>query len=152
MAAAVAAAAETHEEIFKKFIEEEIAKSKNSTAIYRDIGTKIITALQNIKNGVPVNPNLKQRIKKRKFTLRKEDDKDEEILCCNGIKVVFAEDFYDVINTVHSEMGHTGIQKTWHQLKQYHACIPREAITEFVNTCSVCNLRQHQVIIIINFN
>ena len=117
-----------HEKVFNEFIKKEyLTNKKTSTSISKEEGQLIIDAIIKINKNETIDPAFKRRIKKRNFTIKEENN--DHVLYCNDKKVVYAENFYDVLNTVHSvEMGHPGVIKTVHHLKDYYSCIPRPAV------------------------
>ena len=55
------------------------------------------------------------------------------------------EDYYDIIDQVHSqEKGHIGGKKTVEQVGKLYDYVPRSAIDQFVALCFDCHVRKPQ--------
>uniref|UniRef100_H3B335 Nucleolar protein 4 n=1 Tax=Latimeria chalumnae TaxID=7897 RepID=H3B335_LATCH len=73
----------------------------------------------------------------------------EEKLSLRQVAVV--EDFFDIIYSMHVEMGpngeqirkHAGQKRTYKAISETYAFLPREAVTRFLMSCSECQKRMH---------
>ncbi|XP_060680348.1 nucleolar protein 4-like isoform X2 [Hemiscyllium ocellatum] len=66
-------------------------------------------------------------------------------------RVAVVEDFFDIIYSMHVEMGvngeksrkHAGQKRTYKAISETYAFLPREAVTRFLMSCSECQKRMH---------
>ncbi|MGH0143153.1 UNVERIFIED_CONTAM: hypothetical protein FKN15_034537 [Acipenser sinensis] len=66
-------------------------------------------------------------------------------------RVAVVEDFFDIIYSMHVEMGsdpgkapkHAGQKKTYKAIAETYAFLPREAVTRFLMSCHECQKRMH---------
>ena len=130
----------THERLVTKYIEDYFKDKPNTIGLNKMQGEMLKSSIKSLANNEKIKPDLKKRIKKRGFTLNEHD-----VLLCDGLLVVFMEEYYDKINEVHSDMGHPGVQKSAAQINLQYSCIPRNVVEYHIKTCSICNLRQKQV-------
>lgn len=136
-----------HKAQFDEYIANKLSKSMSanctSSALNKSQANCIIEALTRLRNGLPIDRCVKERIKKRKFciieksggeiVLGQRDKTTDEIL-----EVGLIENYYEIIKTVHDE-SHSGINATQHQVKQYRSCVTQEAIERFIKLCPTCN-------------
>ncbi|XP_078253463.1 nucleolar protein 4-like isoform X1 [Rhinoraja longicauda] len=66
-------------------------------------------------------------------------------------RVAVVEDFFDIIYSMHVEIGvngeksrkHAGQKRTYKAISETYAFLPREAVTRFLMSCSECQKRMH---------
>lgn len=56
--------------------------------------------------------------------------------------VVTKEDMFDVISRCHEQVGHSGRDKTWNELRSNYSWVKQHVVELFLKTCTACTQRQ----------
>ena len=102
------------------------------------------TIIKYLKNTVE-EPNAKFKSYVKRSCYNLVDEVLHKDVDGNNLPVAIKEEFFNILYTLHCvQRGHCGINKLWHQLDLRYHGMPRKIVTEFVNLCPICNLKQVQ--------
>lgn len=73
-----------------------------------------------------------------KYLVKKRKNHDEAI-----VQLVARENFFEILSTIHKNIGHGGRDKMIYALKDKY-CIPKPVVLIFCKLCNVCNLKKSQ--------
>ena len=148
---------EMHLKKFKEYLYQnyEFVNFFRSVVVTKTVGERFIKVLEDNKAD-NITSKERFRVKNRKFKLIIENDnnklgqevivKDNTIERKEILPVLYYEDFYKVINKIHLEVGHSGVNKTEYAIGIRFALVPRSVIAEYCKLCAICNRTVKQVL------
>ncbi|XP_005998278.1 nucleolar protein 4 isoform X2 [Latimeria chalumnae] len=129
---------------------------------------RIVQLLNGSESSATDNAKFKFWVKSKGFQLGNSDEVNNEgkqvlyvpVKTTDGVgveeklslrQVAVVEDFFDIIYSMHVEMGpngeqirkHAGQKRTYKAISETYAFLPREAVTRFLMSCSECQKRMH---------